>query len=163
VDLTDASARRAFLEESTQGAASVLVLTEGLLGYLDDDAVRDLAGDLAACPAVRSWVLDIFSPAILHMMQRGMGHHLSAAPLRFAPANGVAFFESLGWNVRELHPLFRAAAHAHRLPGVLRLFALFPDPNPRQLGNSRWSAVVQVDRPSAAPRRAGRATQVALQ
>jgi methyltransferase (TIGR00027 family) len=159
VDLTDASARRAFLEQSTQGAASVLVLTEGLLGYLDDDAVRGLAGDFAACPAVRSWVLDIFSPAILHMMQHGMGHHLSAAPLRFAPANGVAFFESLGWNVRELHPLFRAAAHAHRLPGVLRLFALFPDPNPRQLGNSRWSAVVQVDRPSAAPRRQGSAAK----
>jgi methyltransferase (TIGR00027 family) len=146
VDLSDSSARGAFLDGSIRGATKALVITEGLLAYLDDEVVRSLARDLAARPAIRWWILDVASPAILKMMQRGMGEHLAGAPLKFAPPDGIGFFESLGWKARDIHSIFRAAVRFRRLPLLLRPFALFPEPDPRKPGNNRWSAVVRFER-----------------
>jgi methyltransferase (TIGR00027 family) len=146
VDLADPVARRAFLARASTGATRVLVITEGLLGYLTEDVVRSLADDLAACPAIHSWILDLFSPAIRQMMQRGMGEALAGAPFMFAPSNGVAFFEALGWKATRIESIFHAALRFRRLPLALRLFAFFPKPDPRSLGNNRWSAVVELER-----------------
>jgi methyltransferase (TIGR00027 family) len=146
VDLSDASARDGFLARETRGANKVLVLTEGLLAYLDDDAVRTLGRDFASRPAVRWWVLDVTSPAILRMLTKGMGTQLHHAPMRFAPADGVAFFESLGWRAVDIRPIFREAVRLRRLPLLLRMFAFLPDPDPRKPGNTRWSAVVRFGR-----------------
>ncbi len=146
VDLADPDARRALLARVSVGAQRVLVITEGLLGYLSDDVVRSLANDLAASPAVHSWILDIFSPAIRQMMQRGMGDQLARAPLIFAPSNGVAFFETLGWKAVRIESIFHAASRFRRLPLPLRLFAFLPAPDPRNIGTKRWSAVVELER-----------------
>jgi methyltransferase (TIGR00027 family) len=146
VDLTDARARVVALQDAVTPSAQALVITEGLLVYLDDAQVSDLSRDLAALPGVRHWILDLGSPAILEMMHKGMGAHLSNAPLKFAPANGVAFFEALGWRVAQVHSIFHAAVRFRRLPWFLKLFALLPEPNPRKLGRARWSGVVQLTR-----------------
>ena len=53
-------ARDAFLSRATSGASNVLVITEGLLTYLDDEQVRALGRDLARYPA-RWWILDVAS------------------------------------------------------------------------------------------------------
>ena len=146
VDLADAAQRAAFLDRGLAGAARGLVITEGLLGYLDDDAVRQFGRDLAARPAIRWWILDLASPAILQMMQRGMGGHLANAPLKFGPANGVAFFEELGWQAREIRSIFHEAVRFHRLPFLFRVFTLLPAADPRRLGKARWSGVVRFER-----------------
>ena len=121
-----------------------LVLTEGLLVYLDDAQVSDLSRDIAALAGVRYWILDLASPAILEMMQKGMGANLTNAPMKFAPANGIAFFEALGWRVAQVHSIFHAAVRFRRLPWFLKLFALLPEPNPRKLGRragqASWSS-----------------------
>jgi hypothetical protein len=108
--------------------------------------VRALSKDLAALAGVRCWILDLASPAILAMLRKGMGTHLSNAPLKFAPANGIAFFEALGWRVAQVHSIFHAAVRFRRLPWFLKPFALLPEPNPRKLGKTRWSGVVQLAR-----------------
>jgi methyltransferase (TIGR00027 family) len=136
VDLADRAARADFLARATSGATKVLVITEGLLTYLDDDQVRELGRDLLR-PPIRWWVLDVASPAIVKMMMRGMGAQLQKAPLKFAPA----FFEQLGWRVRDILSIFRSAVRFHRVPLLLRLFSLLPEPDPRRPGNGRWSAV----------------------
>ena len=144
VDLTDARQRADFLDGVEQTANKVLVITEGLLIYLDDETVRSIGQDLASRRSIHWWILDIASPAILHMMQRGMGSHLSEAPLKFAPANGVAFFENLGWKAIDIHSLLREAIRLRRVPFFMRLFSLFPDPDPRSPGKVRWSAIVRL-------------------
>lgn len=146
VDLSDAAARGAFLSRATSGDANVLVITEGLLTYLDDEQVRSLGRDLAR-PAVRWWILDVASVAIVNMMKRRMGAHLDNAPMKFAPPDGVAFFEALGsWKAREIHSIFKSAKRFKRLPPFLRLFSFFPDPDPRRPGKGMWSAVVRFER-----------------
>jgi methyltransferase (TIGR00027 family) len=147
VDLADARARGAFLERATEGASKALALTEGLLTYLDDAAVRELARDLASRPAIRWWVLDVASPAIRDWIHEGMGPHMRNAPMKFAPDDGVAFFEKLGWRANDVRSFFREAVRLRRVPMWMRIFALFPDPDPRRPGpRARWSAVVRCER-----------------
>jgi len=57
-DLTDPAARVAMLREAVGSTTPVLVITEGLLIYLDDAQVRALAADLLAEPSIRWWLLD---------------------------------------------------------------------------------------------------------
>jgi O-methyltransferase involved in polyketide biosynthesis len=125
---------------------NALVITEGLLVYLDEAQVRSLAVDLAAQPSIRGWILDLASPALLKMMEKSMGPQLANAPMKFGPANGVAFFEDLGWRATQVQSILRAAARFRRLPWTLKLFALLPEPNPRNPGRAPWSAVVQLGR-----------------
>lgn len=146
VDLTNERARVDFLSRATSGAAKVLVLTEGLLVYLDDDIVAAIGRDLLARPAVRWWVLDVTSPAVRQMLMKGMGSVLDGAPMKFAPPDGVAFFEKLGWKARDIRSFFREALRLRRLPVFLRMFALFSEPDPRNLGDhGRWSAVLRLE------------------
>jgi methyltransferase (TIGR00027 family) len=147
VDLSDPAARRAFLDRAVEGASNVIVIAEGLLLYLDDDAVRTLGRDLAERRAIRSWVVDLLSPRILRALQKRMAGLLSDdAKMRFAPANGVAFFEPLGWKAAKVRTQFEDAARTNRLPWLLRPLTLLPRADPANPGEKPWSAVVQFER-----------------
>lgn len=148
VDLANPEARAAALRNAVGSSTQALVVTEGLLGYLDDAQVRGLSAALFAEAGIRGWILDIASPEILELFRKGMGAHLASAPMKFAPPNGIAYFEALGWSVAEVHSIFDAAVRFQRLPWFMRLFALFPEPDPRNLGRSRWSGVLQLGRPN---------------
>jgi methyltransferase (TIGR00027 family) len=150
VDLSDGAARDAALKEAIGPARQALVIAEGLLVYLDEAQVRELSADLLARPGIRAWVLDVASPELLRMMARTIGRHLERAPMKFGLARGVGFFEEQGWSVEAVHSILRSARRFGRLPWMLRLFALLPDPDPRKLGRARWSAVVQLGRGRAA-------------
>jgi methyltransferase (TIGR00027 family) len=143
-DLSDPAARASVLDEATGGSQRTLVISEGLVIYLDEDVVRALATDLLSRPAIRWWLLDLASPELRQMMMKTMGEQLASAPLKFAPPNGVAYFEALGWAVQDVSSFMRAAVKYRRLPWFLRPFGLLPEPNPRQLKNARWSAVVRL-------------------
>jgi methyltransferase (TIGR00027 family) len=145
VDLGDASARDAFLREATAGAANVLVVTEGLLGYLDETAVSALSRALAQAK-VRWWAFDVAAPANLELMRKGMGVHLTNAPMHFAPCNGVAFFEARGWAVTDMRSVVREAARLRRAPFLVRIMASLKEPDPRKPGKAVWSAVARIVR-----------------
>jgi methyltransferase (TIGR00027 family) len=146
VDLADSGARVAMLREAVGPSTDSLVITEGLLVYLDEAQVRSLALDLIAQAGIRRWMLDLASPSLLKMMAKSMGPQLANAPMKFGPANGVAFFEDLGWRATQVQSVLRAAARFRRLPWGLRLFGFLPEPNPRSPGRAPWSAVVQLGR-----------------
>jgi methyltransferase (TIGR00027 family) len=144
VDLADASARDGFLRRATEGARDVLVITEGLLPYLADDDVRALGRALHARGEIRWWILDLMAPAIARMLERGM--QLGSAPMRFAPAEGVAFVEALGWRARDIRSMLHEAVRYRRAPMFLWPFGWLPAPDPRRVGRTRWSAVVRYER-----------------
>ncbi len=132
LDLADREARRALLARVGAQSGTTLVVTEGLVIYLAQDDVADLAIDLAAQPALRWWLLDLTSPLILKYIRRSWGRQLAAAnaPMRFAPPNGPEFFRPYGWEPAEMHPLVTEARRLHRtMPqATLRqlLFRLIP-------------------------------------
>lgn len=69
VDLSDADERAAFLDEALAGASKALVLTEGLVMYLDDADIAALSDSLHR-PDIYWWVLDFASPGLLIRQSR---------------------------------------------------------------------------------------------
>lgn len=152
VDLTQAEARRAFLERALVGAERALVLTEGLLIYLAPEDVRALAAELARQRAIAFWMLDLASPGVLHMLRRRTRSRLGeGAQMKFAPPEGIGFFEAMGWKALDVRSYLHEAARLKRLPLLLRLAARLPQPDPRHPGRRPWSAVVRLGRPAGPP------------
>lgn len=145
VDLSDAHARDAFLTEALAGATKAMVLTEGLLMYLDDGDVVELSQAFKR-PEVAWWTLDIAGPGLKKMMNKKTSGLRENAPFKFAPENGVAFFEDLGWRPVEVESVFTAARRLHRLPPSMRVLGLLPQPDPRRPGGRPWSAVARLTR-----------------
>src|SRR6185312_6825956 len=98
-DLTDDAKRAALFAKVGASAQRVLVLSEGLLIYLTPEQVSLLAQGLHAQPTFRWWVIDLASQMLLERMNKMWGGRVSMgnAPFLFAPAEGTAFFEPLGW------------------------------------------------------------------
>ncbi len=113
VDLADPDARREVFARVGSRADRVLVVTEGLLSYLDPAHVAELADDLHAQPSFAAWATDLNTTSAARGV-RTAADRLSdgRAQSRFAPEEDTAFFAEHGWREREYHDLFTAA---HRL------------------------------------------------
>ncbi|HWZ28193.1 MAG TPA: SAM-dependent methyltransferase [Gemmatimonadales bacterium] len=138
-DLADRTARRAlFTRVGT--AKRVLVVSEGLLVYLDAGQVRDLASDLHEPGSFRHWLIDLASPKLLQWIsRRNMGKATTAggAPMKFGPAEGTAFFEPSGWREAEWRSTGEEARRLHRemaLAWMWRLLGAFSTAAARE----RW-------------------------
>jgi methyltransferase (TIGR00027 family) len=140
VDLADAHARDAFFNDALDGATTALVLTEGLLMYLEDRDVVALSEAIKR-PEVAWWMVEFAFPSLKKMMNKKMAGMLQNAPFKFAPENGLAYFEDLGWRTLEVESLFEAAHRFHRLPMLMRPIAWLPQSDPRHPGRRPWSAV----------------------
>lgn len=140
VDLANPAARSAFLNDALHGATKALVLTERLSMYLDDSDMVALAGAFAR-PEIAWWILDFAFPGLRKTMNKKMSGMLENAPFKFAPANGLTFFEDLGWRVVEGESLMHAAQRLHRLPVFMRPVAWLSSPDLRQPGERTGSAI----------------------
>jgi methyltransferase (TIGR00027 family) len=93
VDLADAAARAACFARALDQSKRALVITEGLLLYLEAGLVEALGRDLASHASLRWWITDLLSPALVRAMKRDTDRSLAPdAQMRFAPPNGVASF-----------------------------------------------------------------------
>ena len=91
------------------------MLTEGLLMYLEDSDVVALSAAIKR-PQVAWWMLDFAGPGLKKMINKKMAGMLENAPFKFAPENGLAYFEGLGWRTVDVQALYLAAHRFHRLP-----------------------------------------------
>lgn len=130
VDLVDLTARRLFLDGLDRAARPTLVVTEGLLVYLDTEAVTSLAFDLHSRPSLRWWLLDHASPMLLEMLEKRWGAQLraGAAEFKFATDKGARFFAERGWEIREERTTADEARRLQRegrFAWLFRLMGLF--------------------------------------
>ncbi len=142
LDLSEGNARQALFAELNRRANKILVLTEGLLIYLNAEEVAAFAKDLAASSHIQRWILDLASPGLLRMMQRTTGKQLSqvGAPFKFGPAEGPAFFSPHGWEPIEVRGVLKTATRFKRPPFFLRLLGRLPEKK-GPAGNRPWSGV----------------------
>jgi methyltransferase (TIGR00027 family) len=104
------------LAAAQQQGGPLLVLSEGLLVYLETAQVAHLAVRLHAEADARWWVTDLISPLLLDtvgVMWRPLLARAGAA-LRFAPADSAGFFARLGWHEAEFHPIWDASLQLNR-------------------------------------------------
>lgn len=146
MDLADRGKRQQLFRELAAESKRAVIVTEGLLIYLEPEAVLEFASDLAAQASFRDWVIDLASPGLLKMLQKNLGALEEAgSPLKFAPAEGPGYFTACGWKPAEVYSMMKTAAKIKRLPFFLKLIALLPESNSRQ-GNRPWSAVCHLTR-----------------
>jgi methyltransferase (TIGR00027 family) len=151
-DLANADARRAVLAKVASSPGPALVITEGLLIYLEREQVMALATDLAATPTLRWWLIDIASPGLLKMMGRTWGKGVSqSAPFKFAPEEDTAFFEPAGWKEVEYRSMFEESLRLKRTMRFARFWKLVGRImtvfNPRKREEfKRFSGIVLMER-----------------
>jgi O-methyltransferase involved in polyketide biosynthesis len=140
VDLADPNARDAFFSEALDGATKAFVLTEGLSMYLEYRDITALSGAIKR-PEVTWWMLDFAFPGLRKRINKNVAGIAESAPFIFAPENGLAYFEELGWQPIEAESVLEAAYRLHRLPVWMRPLAWLPKSDLRRPGNRPTSAV----------------------
>lgn len=138
LDLTDRSQRQALFSTVNAASGSVLVITEGLLTYLSQAEVGELAMELHRCSTFQAWLLEFISASMLRNPHTNWQLKLfnqyfsqgNSTPLLFAPETGVDFFINYGWQpvvVRsaweELHRLHRGTFFSQVYNWLLKRFA----------------------------------------
>lgn len=121
LDLANAPARRALFARLSSEPEPVLIVTEGLLAYLDEPTVAALAQDLARSFPTSLWLLENMSPAVLARLKRNWDSTLrpAGAAMRFAPAEGLRFFGPYGWTTVETRSLLDEAQRLGReMPAI---------------------------------------------
>ncbi len=125
LDLADAAARRQMLAGVDARARKMLVLTEGVVPYLTEEAVSSLTDDLRALASARWWVVDYFAPQVLQMRRRRVKHQMQNAPFKFEPGDWTGFFEAHGWHCAEMRYLAEESKRLKRempLPLVAKVY-----------------------------------------
>lgn len=100
VDLTDRAARQALLARVAQSSRRVLIITEGVINYLDNEEVARLAQDVHAEPALQYWIQDYYS-AEARRHRPAWRKKMKAAPFLFSAPDWFGFFEQRGFRVLE--------------------------------------------------------------
>jgi methyltransferase (TIGR00027 family) len=117
VDLADADARRRFLAEVVPGAKKALVLTEGVVPYLTEAQVADLAADLLAQKRLAFWLAEYFSPEVYPYLRAfARTPMLANSPFRFFPEDWTGFFLGNGWQQQERRYSTEVAQRFNRMP-----------------------------------------------
>jgi methyltransferase (TIGR00027 family) len=152
-DLRDAQRRREVLAQAT-AEGPVLVITEGLLIYLEADDVAALARDLHEVAQARWWLADLASPALLRYVANSWGHAVQEgnAPFRFGPREGTAFFAPYGWREAEFRSTWDEAWRLNRKPAAAWLWRVLSWFQPRHKveAGRRMSAIVLLESDGAA-------------
>ena len=130
LDLADRKARLQLFQQLNNECKKALVVTEGLIIYLTNEQVAELATDLSSQPHFRRWIFDLTSAALLEMIQKEMQPALkgSGAVFQFAPEEGEEFFGKYGWKHIESRSKLKTAAKLNRLDDELKAYADMPEP-----------------------------------
>jgi methyltransferase (TIGR00027 family) len=152
-DLTDAAVRASLLDRLGREGKNTLAVTEGLLIYLTADQVSALARDLHGQSSFRWWLFDLVNPILMDRMNRIWGKTLASgnAPFQFAPAEGTAFFQPLGWRELEFRSSFVEAQRLKREMPIMWFwrFILRFSPPARAEAMRRFAGAVLLEREDA--------------
>ena len=116
VDLSDGAARRDFLAGVASQARRVLVLTEGVVPYLTQAQVGELADELKAQPRFCGWILEYFSTQVYpYLKQRTRSGVMRNAPFQFFPDDWDGFFLQHGWRRDTIQYFMDIGQRHHRM------------------------------------------------
>ncbi|MBW8886288.1 MAG: SAM-dependent methyltransferase [Fibrobacteres bacterium] len=102
LDLSDKGARRSLFADLSRDGVPTVLLTEGVIAYLDPESAADLARDMRAAAGFRFWILDYRQGKFRnHRERKAIAQRLQNAPFKFNVEDPKAFFGPLGWRPAE--------------------------------------------------------------
>jgi methyltransferase (TIGR00027 family) len=126
LDLARKVERRELIGRIGAAAKRVLVVSEGLLAYLDEATVGALAEELRHSLPEPRWLIDNVAPDVLARLKRNWDGRLTPgnATMKFAPANGLSFFEERGWHTRTTRSLLDEAERLGREMPIVKVIRI---------------------------------------
>jgi methyltransferase (TIGR00027 family) len=148
LDLSDRAQAKDFYQRLAQENGPILVITEGLIPYLDNQAVEQLAMDLAAVDKIKFWIQDFRHggyaqgiPKLWFMLK------MRRAPMKFKVGHWFDFFLRFGWRMRRQMLLSDLAeTYGRQMPapkGAGLLMALWPKKSFANYGRSTGFALFE--------------------
>lgn len=129
LDLSDRTARTQWFAKINSDHKKLLVLTEGVIPYLKNEAVASLAEDLLTQPNFKFWIVEYLSQdALKHMTNPARMKQMKHAPFQFRPEDGVSFFDQTGWKLKKIQYLAKESRRLGRpipAPWFIRLIFKF--------------------------------------
>ncbi|GAB3367819.1 class I SAM-dependent methyltransferase [Lysobacter rhizosphaerae] len=147
-DLREADARRDVFARAAQHGP-VLVITEGLLVYLEPENVAELARDLHDVAKARWWLSDLASPMLLKYLERQWQPLLKQgnAPFRFGPAESTGFFAPYGWRELEYRSHWDESLRLNRTMPNMWMWKILRwlQPKKRREAMNRFSGIILLE------------------
>ncbi|MBI3561123.1 MAG: class I SAM-dependent methyltransferase [Gammaproteobacteria bacterium] len=118
LNLSHQTKRKKLFDELNHRIGPALILTEGVIPYLNEDSVSSLANDMKDQSNFKLWVAEYYSSKVYPRYQsQKFKDLLGDSPFQFFPANWFSFFEDCGWIQKEMHYLYdEAAKHNRKFP-----------------------------------------------
>ena len=117
VDLANPEARGRLLAEALPEARKVLVLTEGVIPYLTEAQVAELAAELKSHPRFAFWIGEYFTNQMYRYLKMARRSRVMAnAPFQFFPEDWLGFFAKHGWVEKQIRYGNEVAIKYHRRP-----------------------------------------------
>lgn len=146
LNLIDTDARKALFTQINASAKQVLVMTEGLLPYLNEAQVASLAINLHQQSNFEWWLFELASAFILQQAQKSNHQQLfdqyfanGKPTFLFAPAQGTDFLRPYSWKLNEFRSLWSVACRLKRQSHLFR-WSGFPM---RWVAKQSWQAITQ--------------------
>ncbi|HWA33009.1 MAG TPA: SAM-dependent methyltransferase [Cyclobacteriaceae bacterium] len=146
-DLADEKARKSLLSDLGKEGTNILVITEGVIGYLTPQQATNLSRDIHEVLSFRHWIMDYSQGRFVkNAMRRKLEKEMLAnSPLKFDEPDPITFFKRDGWRVEEnIYILDEADRLGRKLPASFPLqiaMRLFPK-KIRELGNKTYGYVM---------------------
>lgn len=127
IDLSKEDERRAFFtKENVAKWGNTLIITEGLLGYLDLEDVIWLSSTLRSLTNIKAWIMDIGTKASFLEFRRISAGSTDTSLMdkkspsgnqvffKFLPEEGVKFFEPHGWKIEDFKNFYESGKDLKR-------------------------------------------------
>ena len=142
-DLENRDERQRVFADLNRRIGPAIILTEGVIPYLTESVVSDLAHDLFLHSNFQLWIAEYYSPLVYRRYQaEAFKKRLGRAPFQFYPADWFAFFDNCGWIKKDIDYLYDEGERLGRkfpLPWWVKLL-MYVAPKEKIAQNARVSA-----------------------
>ena len=118
LDLSNRAERERLFGELNHRIGPALILTEGVIPYLNESSVSSLAHDIKNQSNFKLWIAEYYSPEVYPRYQsQKFRSLLGGAPFQFFPSDWFSFFEGCGWTQKEIKYIHdEAGKHNRKFP-----------------------------------------------
>lgn len=145
LDLSQREFRQNLFSELNSKYGPSIILTEGVVPYLNESAVSELATDLNSHSNFKLWISEYYTPSVYSRYQsKEFVQKMGNSPFQFFPQNWFEFFKKSGWEQQEIHFLYDEGEKRNRkfpLPWWAKILMLFVNKQ-KILENVRVNAYV---------------------
>jgi methyltransferase (TIGR00027 family) len=115
LDLADERVRNQFLKEQGMKSSNILVITEGVLPYLEEEEVSSLAQQLSMLPGYTKWIGEYHSNEMYkHLRNKKKNREMGKATFKFFPVDWLKFFEKRNWKAEKISYLMEKGESVSR-------------------------------------------------